>query len=76
MPLRRYVWLGLEAIAWIAFASYRIAEAAASAPAVWQDSEAYRVVATSGWFSTRLWTGPRPPLTPLLMKLSGLQYGR
>ncbi len=64
--MRRHgaLWLGLELLGWLAFAGYRIGEAVATIPAVWQDSEGYRAVADSGWLSKGLWAGPAPRAHP------------
>jgi hypothetical protein len=63
--------LGWQVVAVLAFAGYRISEAASQPPAVWQDSEAYFAVSMHGLLSTELWTGPRAPLVPLLLKITG-----
>jgi len=72
---RRYVVLGLQVAGWIAFASYRIREAAAYAPAVWQDSKSYLDSSHQGWLSAGLWTGSRAPGTPVLLKLTAGNFG-
>jgi len=61
-------------VGWLAFAGYRIGEATAFGPAVWEDSEAYHAAAAHGWLSTGLWTGTRAPGTPVLFKLIGGSY--
>lgn len=68
------MWLGLQVVGWLAFAGYRIGEATAFGPAVWEDSEAYHAAAAHGWLSTGLWTGTRAPGTPVLFKLTGGSY--
>lgn len=73
--VRRWLWVGLQVPCLLAFIGYRIGAAVAYPPAVWQDSEGYKAVAASGWFSTKLWVGARAPLTPVLMKLTGSYHG-
>lgn len=53
------------------YSTFRIWQAVATPPAVWQDSLDYHAVSTRGWLSTGLWTGSRPPLVPIVLKLSG-----
>ncbi len=62
--------LGCQAAVAVAFAGYRIGEAASQPPAVWQDSEAYLAVSSHGLFTKALWTGPRAPLVPFLLKIT------
>ncbi len=72
-PRRRLAsWpvLSCQVAAALAFAGYLIGEAASQPPAVWQDSEAYLAVSAHGLFSPELWTGPRAPLVPLLLKIT------
>jgi hypothetical protein len=72
----RVLWVTLQIPCVLAFIGYRIAAAVAEGgPGVWQDSEGYRAVAASPWFSLRLWAGSRAPLTPVLMKLTGSYLG-
>ncbi|HLX89316.1 MAG TPA: hypothetical protein VKR22_12775 [Acidimicrobiales bacterium] len=68
---RRYLWVAVQLPLFAAFVGYRIAATISYPPAVWQDSEGYKAVAANGWFTARLWAGPRSPLVPVLMKLSG-----
>ena len=67
-PVRRLLVVSLLAVGWAAFTSYRIWQGVTNPPAVWQDSLAYRAVSAHGFFGSALWTGPRSPLVPVLMK--------
>jgi hypothetical protein len=71
----RVLWIALQVPCLLAFIGYRVGAAVSQGPGVWQDSEAYRAVAASPWFSLKLWAGPRAPLTPVLMKLAGSYVG-
>jgi hypothetical protein len=71
----RVLWVALQVPFLVAFIGYRIGAAVSQGPGVWQDSEGYKAVAASPWFSLRLWAGPRAPLTPVLMKLAGGYVG-
>jgi hypothetical protein len=44
-------------------------QAVVAPPAVWQDSESYHAVARHALLSTGMWTGSRPPVVPLLLKV-------
>ena len=68
---RRHLWPAAQAVAFLIFATYRIWVASATTPAVWNDSEAYLAVSRHSLHSTALWTGPRAPLVPLFLKLTG-----
>ncbi len=58
---------GLTAV----FAAFRIWRAVSGGPIVWNDTFDYEGVAQHSWFSRLLWAGARPPITPLLWKLTG-----
>ena len=56
---------------WCAFASYLIVQARAGPVIGWNDSAVYSAVASKPLWSHAFWVAPRPPLTPLLIKLVG-----
>jgi hypothetical protein len=53
-----------------AFAAFHIWRTVASPIDVWQDTLAYISVSHSAWLSRALWAGARPPVTPVLWKLT------
>ena len=53
-------------LAWAGFVGFKVSEAVAGSPSVWQDTLLYEKVAHAGWFSAGLWTGARAPLIPVL----------
>jgi hypothetical protein len=67
----RWSRLAVAVLALAGFVSFKLSEALSGAPLVWQDSESYEKVASAGWFSSGLWTGARPPLIPVLWKVTG-----
>ena len=54
-----------------AFTAFRLWQALLPPPGVWQDSISYESAAGFPFWSTGLWAGQRPPLVPLLWKLTG-----
>ena len=54
-----------------AFAWFRIWQARAGDPLIWQDSLQYQSLGNEPLFSHWLWAGDRPPVTPLFWKLAG-----
>jgi hypothetical protein len=60
---------------WCAAAAFLIAQATAGPALVWNDSKAYAAVAANPLWSTALWAGRRPPLTPLAIKAFGSSGG-
>ncbi len=72
--VRERWWILASVASALLLAGYRIGETVIGSPAVWQDSEDYLAVSRHAWLSAALWTGSRPPLVPLLLKLSG-SYG-
>jgi hypothetical protein len=56
---------------WAAFTAYIFAQALGGPVLVWNDSLVYRRMASVPTWSRNFWAGPRPPLTPLLLKLVG-----
>jgi hypothetical protein len=54
-----------------AFAWFRIWQARAGDPLVWQDSLQYQSLGDQPLFSHSIWAGDRPPVTPLFWKLAG-----
>ena len=54
-----------------AFAAYKLWQALAGDPLVWQDSLSYQASGANSLTSRALWAGYRPPVTPLLWKVSG-----
>jgi hypothetical protein len=67
----RAVAPGLALAGWCAFAGYLLAQALAGPVIIWNDSRAYALVASKPLWSRAFWDGPRPPLTPLLIKVVG-----
>ena len=55
----------------IAFAAYKLWQGLVGGPLVWQDSLSYQESAAHPLTSRALWTGYRPPVTPLLWKVTG-----
>lgn len=72
---RRVLWVAIQLPCLLAFIGYRIGAVLSQGPGVWQDSEGYKAVAASPWLSLKLWAGPRAPLAPVLMKLTGSYVG-
>lgn len=60
---------------WCAFAGYLFAQALAGPVILWNDSKAYAHVASSSIWSRAFWSGPRPALFPLLIKVAGTSTG-
>ena len=56
-------------------AAVRLWQTLSYAPSWWQDSTDYALAGSAGMWSTRLWLGPRPPLVPLLLSLTGREPG-
>ena len=54
-----------------AFGGYVLWQAASGPPRTWNDTAEYWTVADRPLFSAAFWVGPRPPLVPLVLKLSG-----
>jgi hypothetical protein len=61
--------LAAQVLGWLAFCAYRIWQAVVAPPAVWQDSDSYHAVAHNPLLSAGMWTGSRPPVVPLLLKV-------
>ena len=60
---------------WCAFTWYLVAQALGGPAIIWSDSTAYRAVASKPLLSVAFWAGPRPPLSPLLIKIVGSSAG-
>ncbi len=58
-------------IGWCAFATYLMVQSSLGTALVWNDSKVYAVMAHRPLWSSALWAGPRPPLTPLVIKAVG-----
>jgi hypothetical protein len=63
------------AAGWAAFAAFIIWQAVAGPPLVWNDSVSYRAVAAKPLWSLAFWDGARPPLLPLVIKVTGSSVG-
>ena len=76
LPAGRY-WLAPAAAlaGWCAFTAFLVAQATAGPALLWNDSKAYAAAAANPLWSTALWAGRRPPLTPLPIKLFGSSGG-
>jgi hypothetical protein len=61
----------LSFVSWVVFAGYRIWRTVAGPPWIWSDSRTYIAAARAPFASTALLAGPRPPLAPILWKLTG-----
>ncbi len=61
----------IAAVGWCAFAIYLVVQARLGPPLVWNDSTVYVGMAHRALWSRAVWVGPRPPLTPLLLKVAG-----
>jgi hypothetical protein len=57
-------------VLWVVFAIFRFWQAVISSPGIWQDSKAYEAVSRFPLFSTGFWSGARPPLIPLVLKIA------
>jgi hypothetical protein len=74
--LRRWLLDEWTAVAGaVAFATVIIWQALIPPVILWPDSTAYESVARQPLWSLGLWSGARPPLTPLLWKLTGTPTG-
>ncbi len=58
-------------VGWCAFATYLMVQSSLGTPLVWNDSRVYAAMAHRPLWSSALWAGPRPPLTPLVIKVVG-----
>ena len=61
----------MAAVGWCAFAVYLVVQARLGSALIWNDSTVYVSMARRPIWSLALWAGPRPPLTPLLIKAVG-----
>jgi hypothetical protein len=69
---RSGIWSGvLAAVGIAAFAAYKLWQALVGDPLVWQDSLSYQASGANSLTSRALWAGYRPPVTPLLWKVTG-----
>jgi hypothetical protein len=68
-------WSAIIAVGWSAFAAFVIWQAVAGPPLVWNDTVSYRAVAAKPLWSLSFWAGARPPLVPLVMKVTGSSVG-
>lgn len=69
---RRLPVIALQCLGALAFATYRMFEAASQPPAVWQDSDAYLAASKYGIFSHNLWTpSVQAPLASVMLKFAG-----
>ena len=59
------------AVGWCVFATYLMVQSSLGTPLVWNDSRVYVSMAHRPLWSPALWAGPRPPLTPLVIKVVG-----
>ena len=71
LPERVTVWSVVAGVGWCAFAAYLVVQARLGQPLVWNDSTIYAAMAHRPLWSRGLWAGPRPPLTPLVIKMVG-----
>jgi hypothetical protein len=62
-------------VAWLLFSTYVFWQALEWSPLWWFDSADYRHVAGHPLLSAGFWTGQRPPLVPLLWKITGSPTG-
>jgi hypothetical protein len=60
---------------WAAFTWYLFAQALGGPVIRWSDSAAYLAVSRRPLWSAAFWTGARPPLIPLVLKVSGSATG-
>jgi hypothetical protein len=63
--------IGAAAVGFGAFAGFRIWQARVGDPLIWQDSLQYEALGNRSLFSHWIWSGDRPPVTPLLWKVAG-----
>jgi len=70
-------WVGRNGIAvstvalLVAFGVFRFWQALMPPQGVWEDTYSYESVASYPFLSTSFWAGARPPLSPLLWKITG-----
>lgn len=64
-------WRGVSVAGWCGFAAFVIWQAVAGTPLIWTDSASYVTVSTHPLWSTGFWAGQRPPLVPLVLKVTG-----
>ena len=69
----RTIWIAVGG--WVLFAWFRMWQATISPSIIWQDSKVYESVASHSFWSAGFWFGQRPPLAPLLWKLTGSSGG-
>ena len=65
----------LAFVGWLATAAYLIVQARAAPVLQWTDTKAYASLASKSLWSAAFWTGPRPPLVPLMIKVFGTSTG-
>jgi hypothetical protein len=58
-------------LSWLLVAGIRIWEARVAPARIWPDSRNYEAIGSKPFWSSGFWFGGRPPLTPLLWKLTG-----
>ena len=64
-------WSVVTTAGWCGFAWFRLWQATRAPSLVWQDSKSYMSVAGRAFWSLGFWAGERPPLVPLVWKLTG-----
>jgi hypothetical protein len=62
-------------IGWCLYAGYVFWQALAGPPIIWGDSTSYVAVSAKPFPSDGFWTGQRPPVLPLLIKVTGSSTG-
>jgi hypothetical protein len=65
----------LAFVGWLATTAYLIVQARAAPVLQWTDSKAYASLASKSLWGVAFWTGPRPPLVPLMIKVFGTSTG-
>jgi len=65
------VWVAVTIAGWLGFVWFRLWQATQAPTLVWQDSKSYEGVAGNALWSLHFWAGQRPPLVPLVWKLTG-----
>ncbi|HUC04609.1 MAG TPA: hypothetical protein VL961_04370 [Acidimicrobiales bacterium] len=73
-PLQRF-WVVPGVVASAAFAWFVLWQGTLAGALFWNDSKSYEAQAGLALWSVRFWTSPKPPLVPLVWKLTGSGSG-
>ena len=62
-------------VVWCGYVAFTLTQATWVSPVQWADSTAYAQVSSAPLLSRSFWTGARPPVVPLVMRLVGTSTG-